>query len=76
MIIWGGENNTPPYYLNTGGRYNPSANSWVASSTANTPSAREFHTAIWAGGDMIIWGGISNGSYVNTGGRYNPATDT
>jgi N-acetylneuraminic acid mutarotase len=76
MIVWGGDNNIPPYYLNSGGRYNPSANSWVASSITNTPSAREFHTAIWAAGDMIVWGGISNGSYVNTGGRYSPATDT
>jgi N-acetylneuraminic acid mutarotase len=76
MIIWGGANNISPYYLNTGGRYNPITDSWVVTSTANAPSARGFHTAIWTASDMIVWGGIGNVSYVNTGGRYNPATDT
>ena len=69
MIIWGGDNNIPPYYLNTGGRYNPITDSWVGTSTSNAPSAREFHTGIWAANDMIVWGGISNGNYVNTGGK-------
>ena len=59
--------------LNTGGRYNPGTDSWVATSTTNAPPGREFHTAIWTASDMIVWGGISNGSYVNTGGRYNPS---
>jgi len=46
MIIWGGDNNIPPYYLNTGGRYDPMTDSWLGTSTTNAPSAREFHTAI------------------------------
>jgi len=76
MIIWGGDNNIPPYYLNTGGRYDPMTDSWLGTSTTNAPSAREFHTAIRTASDMIVWGGISNGTDVNTGGRYDPATDT
>src|SRR5262249_26086804 len=38
-------------------------------------SARAFHTAVWTGSEMIVWGG-SNAPFLNTGGRYNPATDT
>ena len=78
MIIWGGAyfSGGPPDFFNTGGRYNPSTDSWTATSTSNAPSAREVHTAVWTGNEMIIWGGESFGSYLNTGGRYNPTTDT
>ncbi|MDG6028126.1 MAG: hypothetical protein E3K40_15785 [Candidatus Brocadia sp.] len=44
------------------------------------PSARQRHTAVWTGTEMIVWGGRASGSnplcYFNTGGRYNPATNT
>jgi len=36
---------------------------------------RQFHTAVWTGNEMIVWGGRA-GDVVNTGGIYEPATDT
>jgi N-acetylneuraminic acid mutarotase len=66
---------TPFPYLNTGGRYNPNTDSWTITSMANVPEARAFHTAVWTGGEMIVWGGITT-DYSSTGGRYNPNTDT
>jgi N-acetylneuraminic acid mutarotase len=45
-------------------------------SMTNTPDAREGHTAVWTGSEMIIWGGLGSTWYLNTGGRYNPATDS
>lgn len=77
MIVWGGyfyDGND--HYLNTGGRYNPSTNSWTATSTTNAPIARESHRAVWTGNEMIIWGGLGDVGYLNTGGRYRPNTDT
>ena len=44
--------------FNTGGRYNPSTDSWTATSTTNAPAARFVHTAVWTGSEMIVWGGI------------------
>ena len=44
--------------LNTGGRYNPSTDSWTATSTTNAPAARAHHTAVWTGSEMIVWGGF------------------
>ena len=76
MIIWGGEQDAAPFYLNSGGRYNPGTNSWTATSTSNAPSARYAHTAVWTGSEMIVWGGYAGSSYSNTGGRYNPGTDS
>jgi N-acetylneuraminic acid mutarotase len=76
MIIWGGEEDTFPFFLNSGGRYNPGTDSWTAIGTSNAPSARYAHTAVWTGGEMIVWGGQDNIGYSNTGGRYNPSTDS
>jgi hypothetical protein len=61
--------------LNTGGRYDPGADSWIATSPASAPAARDAHTAVWTGSQMIVWGGFG-GSFLNTGGRYNPGTDS
>ena len=44
--------------LNTGGQYNPSTNSWTATSTPGAPDARAYHTAVWTGTQMIVWGGV------------------
>ena len=62
MIVWGGVSFSLPYdvYLNTGGRYDPSTNSWTATSTTNAPSARAWHTAVWTGSEMIVWGGSND----------------
>jgi N-acetylneuraminic acid mutarotase len=81
MIVWGGvcdgASCSPPVTLNTGGRYNPSTDSWTTTSITNAPSARFSHTAVLAGSEMIIWGGFNaSGGYFNTGGRYNPSMDS
>ena len=78
MIVWGGRtrNFSDFFSLDTGGQYNPSTDSWTATSMANTPSARNYHTAVWTGSEMIVWGGSDAGSYFNTGGRYNPIMDS
>jgi N-acetylneuraminic acid mutarotase len=85
MILWGGQYQ---YYdkdlmeyvtvsLGDGRRYDPATDTWSATSNASVPSARGFHTAVWTGTEMIVWGGFRIPfSPFNSGGRYNPATDT
>ena len=70
MIVWGGLGAGPVFHmpLNTGRRYNPTTDSWIATSTTNAPSARDEHTAVWTGSEMIVWGGTPG--FQNTGGRY------
>ena len=41
----------------------------------NAPAARFGHTAVWTGGEMIIWGGVDN-SFFSDGWRYNPAANS
>jgi N-acetylneuraminic acid mutarotase len=76
MVIWGGAIIASPFFTDTGGRYNPSTDSWTATSTTSAPEGRYFHTAVWADSEMIVWGGINFGVYLNTGGKYNPGTDS
>ena len=45
--------------------------------TKTIPDPRYYHTAIWTGTEMIVWGGSNLvGNPFDTGDRYNPATDT
>ena len=76
MIIWGGYDQFVVGYVDTGGRYNPSTDSWTATSTTNAPDGRWFHTAVWTSSEMIVWGGSDHGPLLNSGGRYNPSTDS
>src|SRR5437764_12591161 len=41
MIVWGGDNCLLACDVNTGGRYNPSTDSWTATSTTNAPDGRQ-----------------------------------
>ena len=74
MIVWGGYSGSS--YLNTGGRYDPSTDSWTATSLTNAPDGRVDHTAVWTGTEMIVWGGWNFPDRLNTGGKYNPSTDS
>jgi hypothetical protein len=69
MIIWGGATNNPILYpMNSGGRYDPSTDSWTGITIgADTPTPRTDHTAVWTGTEMIVWGGSP---ITSTGGRY------
>ncbi len=74
-IVWGGATNFgfPTNSTNTGSRYDPATDSWTATSTADCPTARYAHVAVWTGNEMIVW---ADQSYQNTGGRYDPGADT
>jgi N-acetylneuraminic acid mutarotase len=73
MIVWGGSGFGSSITLSDGGCYNPQADSWTAVSTNGVPAARIFHTAVWTGSEMVVWGGGDGGPGVfNDGGRYNP----
>ena len=60
--------------LDTGKKYDPTADAWTTISTTGAPSARSLHTAVWTGVEMIVWGAA--GASPVFGGRYNPITDT
>ena len=63
MTVWGGrserDDTATRRSFNDGARYNPAGNNWTAMITIGAPTARAFHTALWTGGEMIVWGGAT-----------------
>jgi len=54
-----------------------SVSSLTTASGSDTPAARQLHTAVWTGAEMIVWGGWDGtGVAYNNGGRFDPATDS
>ncbi len=77
MIVWGGSSTSLGMNTNTGGRYDPSTNSWLATSVLGAPTGRRDPVAVWTGAGMIVWGGSNTmGLYLNTGGIYDPSANT
>jgi len=88
MIVWGGvqfkggfDNNK---VLNDGGVYDPVTDTWTPVSLSGAPSPRGYHTAVWTGSEMIVWGGSARAvsptptdyQDLNTGGIYEPVSNT
>jgi len=71
MIVWGGMDMWTYFLSEDDGRYDPATDTWKTISTVGAPSPRVWHTGIWTGHEMIVWGGG-----FAEGGRYDPATDT
>ena len=61
MVVWGGNENFGGAFLDTGGVYDPVAGTWSATTTVGAPTARAFHTAVWTGLQMVVWGGSVSG---------------
>src|SRR5450759_1879383 len=51
---------------------------WTTTATAGAPSARYYHTAVWTGSRMIVWGGWYGPPFnsLNDGGQYDPVANT
>jgi alpha-tubulin suppressor-like RCC1 family protein/subtilisin family serine protease/N-acetylneuraminic acid mutarotase len=88
MIVWGGsrcfsvlgEPIDDQCTFGDGGRYNPRTDTWTPLALNGAPLPREFHTMVWTGTEVIVWGGSRPSSvtgvvYYADGARYSPAAD-
>ncbi len=71
MIVWGGAVGSTQVPSATGGRYNPSSDSWTPTTSTGAPTARKQHVGVWTGTAMVVWGADNA-----VGGRYSPGSDT
>lgn len=77
FLMWGGRGENGE--LDTGGQLLFSGDSptgWSVISATGAPSARSGHTAVWSGGELLIWGGQSGGAALGDGAAYSPDADT
>ena len=50
---------------------------WLTMNSADAPQARYYHTAVWTGSKMIVWGGQnSSNNELQNGGLYDPVFDS
>jgi hypothetical protein len=70
LLIWGGQSalNNQPIWPVDAARYADSQQ-WTSLATDTAPTPRSFHTAIWTGHEMLIWGGFAGGEPLGDGGR-------
>src|SRR4029453_2972410 len=59
MIVWGGDEPPDTLFTGTGSLLDPAATTWRSTTNTDAPSPRIFHTAVWTGSEMIVWGGQS-----------------
>jgi hypothetical protein len=68
MILWGGQGPDYPWRLKSGARYDPERKAWAPTSEGTgVPPARLFHSAVWTGTHMLVWGGLP---VTSSGGAY------
>lgn len=89
MITWGGvrtfpgrPTGSPRGFVADGAAYDPASGTWRELAPAPL-DARGWHTAVWTGTEMIVWGGMAEPrsdcydcGYPDDAAAYDPATDT
>lgn len=80
FLVWGGGTGgkADGGVRDQGAAYDPATDTWRM--LAPSPlQARERHTAVWTGAEMVVWGGTPHHHGVGDlldGARYDPGTDT
>ncbi len=72
-LVYGGKSNRLRTYFSEVYRFDPVSKRWVGINSRFTPASRWYHTAIWTGSSLIIWGGnAGTNADLNDGGIYYP----
>ena len=61
MLVWGGWGQQAADTSGNpgdGARYDPATNTWAPLPTRGAPSARAWHTTVWTGSELLVWGGV------------------
>ena len=69
MYIWGGSPGKGIYSAE-GWVYVSAGDFWSRISPVDAPAGRKQHSAVWANGRMIIWGGLGQSGHLSDGGWY------
>ena len=77
MIVWGGAGDRAALTDRTpAGSTTRPPTPGARRAPSGLPRPASYHTAVWTGSKMIVWGGWTGSADPNTGGIYDPATDT
>src|SRR5262249_40059897 len=51
------------------------SDTWTPINSLGAPTPRHYHTAVWTGTEMIVWGGVNGATPHGDGARYDPLLD-
>ncbi len=75
LIVWGGSLGATPVHAD-GAAYDPAAAAWRTLAPAPAGfGPRLWHSAVWTGAEMLLWGGYVEGADDVEGVAYDPAAD-
>ena len=77
IVVWGGQSMVGGSLLGDGGAYDPIMRTWQPVPSVGAPSARRYHSAIWTGREVLIWGGNADPARnlgLSDGAAYDPMT--
>jgi hypothetical protein len=76
LLLWGGPSHSE-HPARRGLAYDPVARAWRKTAPApGRDSGRWFHSVVWTGAEMIVFGGGNADVELTTGLAYDPGTDT
>lgn len=78
MIVWGGEDVRSRALYGDGARYDAERDAWRPMRLDDAPTARRYHSALWTGAAMVIWGGdrsATDDEGLADGAAYDPVQD-
>ncbi|RKH48339.1 hypothetical protein D7Y23_20465 [Corallococcus sp. AB050B] len=79
MLVWGGEEPQQVRVLGDGARYDAETGAWTPMPGAGAPVARRYHSTVWTGQALVVWGGSGGASLdvpLRDGAAYSPETDS
>jgi N-acetylneuraminic acid mutarotase len=78
-FVWGGEDPAANQVVQTGGLYDPIAGSWRTVPVTGAPGARRYHSVLWSGSTLLVWGGSGGAQSdvaLGDGAAYDPGVNT
>jgi hypothetical protein len=70
LLVMGGSSTRLNTFLRQVFAFDPEAQRWEGFSSKQDPAKRRFHSAVWTGSSLIIWGGHSQDVTARGQGRY------
>jgi N-acetylneuraminic acid mutarotase len=79
MLVWGGEEPASNRLFGDGALYSPEANAWTPMAASGAPSPRRYHSVVWSGRELLVWGGSGDARRdvaLGDGAAWSPDSDT
>lgn len=71
-LVYGGKSSRLRSFFGEVYSFDPISHRWAGSNSRFTPSSRWYHSAVWTGSSLIVWGGNNGAADLNDGGIYYP----